>query len=61
MNLNSNKSTDFIDNILNLININFNRRKVFGKELLSGLKFLLECSLLLPMETLSYFKNKHKK
>ena len=61
MNLNSNKSSDFIDNVSNLINTNLNRRKVFGKELLNGLKFLLECSLVLPIEISSYFKDQYKK
>ncbi len=47
-----------LDNIFKLINKSFKRRKDFGKEVRSGIKFFINCMLLLPKELLDCFKSK---
>ncbi|WP_419743516.1 hypothetical protein [Paraclostridium dentum] len=49
-----------MDSIFNLINKSFKRRKDFGKEVRSAIKFLINCILLLPIEVIDCFKSKNQ-
>lgn len=47
-----------LDNIFNLIDKSFKRRKDFAKEVRSGIKFFINCMILLSKELLDCFKSK---
>ncbi|MBC8630505.1 hypothetical protein H8697_02110 [[Eubacterium] tenue] len=61
----TNKLNNIMDNISHAINKRIECRQAFTKEfrytIKEGLKFLVECMLLIPREVLDCIKNKNKK